>query len=278
MINTMVIKVTNQCNWDCSYCDNVDSQNVELDKLIECINSLQSLNPYITISLSGGEPGMLSEKYLEQVFKHINNPCEIATNGTFFEKDYHNLFKSKLKEFWYHVTPEINDDNTIYDNIETDLPIQYIFVIHNRNINQVIPFIQRNSHIQFSPRFYIGADQNYVLTQSRIATLYYEGICDMNIIDDYKERIKYFSNIDNYNNIIKAQEYCNTISYMPRLDLIKEKIFRCCAGLSNTIDNITFNKINLRLLIKNDLFTHKNKTNIICSSCYNGAWNCRSKI
>jgi len=277
MIKTIVLKITSKCNWKCSYCDNRGNQDVDINKLISFIQLLQLYNKNTNISLSGGEPGLLSENYFSQLFSVVNNQVEVCTNGTFFKNNYHKIFKDKIKEFWYHVTPEILNNKIEFNKIDTSIPIQYIFVIHKKNLHEVIPFIQKHKEIIFRPSFYKGDDEELILTLDDIKYLYNNDINKLNITNNYKDRIEYFNSCNKYK-INKAQTECYKICYIPRIDLITNTIYRCCAGNSSIIDSIELNDNTLKMLLKYNIFLCSTKNKTICKSCFNGAWNCKDYV
>jgi len=265
MIESVVLKITNKCNWSCNYCDNVDNKTSPIEKVKNYINLLQTYNPNILISLSGGEPGLLSKDYLQEIFNELNHPCEIATNGTFLENNYHEIFRSYINNISYHVISEINEPTKINVIKDNDIPIDYIIIVHKQNLKYIKSFIKTNDHINFTIKFYVGNDKDLILTISDIKLLY--EIINLNIDSNSKDKIKHFSNILNKDLIKKSQRICNSSILVPRLDLIENKIYRCCAGNTNDIDSSPLHKLVLKILFTHNIFPCE-KNNNICQACF----------
>jgi len=264
MIHSVVLKILSKCNWNCKYCDNTSNMIVPINEVIYYINILQKYNPDINISISGGEPGLLSKEYLADIFNASNNPVEVATNGLFLKNNYHKIFKDKIKNISYHVIEDIDDNLKVniikINNIESN----NILVIHKLNYKKALPFLLNNPNFIFDLKFYIGDDLKYILNISDIK--YLHNILDINITDKSKLKIKLFSDYKKINQVKKSQEICRKRIYIPRIDLVNKKIYRCCAGNTNAVDVSILNEKVLKIMFNHNSFPCVKKN--ICTTCY----------
>jgi len=135
------ISLTEHCNWKCKYCDFPKIKNCKttpIDDVLRYFDMLKTAAPNnsgVEYGLEGGELGMLSEEYLDQVFAHdLAESYIICTNGLFMERGYHTRYADKIHYILYHVQPELNDDFYIPQYTYNDIDVKYAIVVDKTNI------------------------------------------------------------------------------------------------------------------------------------------------
>ena len=142
------LTINTLCDWDCKYCiaeTNMFSEKPnkprprEEEIFIEAIKFLEKVDPdkYGSITLSGGEPGLLPFDKLKQIFQLCYNRginIDINTNGRIFSKilelkpkDY--SLKSCISTIDWHLFPDLEevvvpsdgDYNKYYQNFASKL-------------------------------------------------------------------------------------------------------------------------------------------------------------
>ena len=142
------LTINTLCDWDCKYCiaeTNMFSEKPnkprprEEEIFIEAIKFLEEVDPdkYGSITLSGGEPGLLPFDKLKQIFQLCYNRginIDINTNGRIFSKllelkpkDY--SLKSCISTIDWHLFPDLEevvvpsdgDYNKYYQNFASKL-------------------------------------------------------------------------------------------------------------------------------------------------------------
>ena len=141
---------TYKCNWNCPYCvTNTHSQPDVTDE--DILFKLNEIQPNSEVSLSGGEPGLVSKENIEIIFNNLlekNCKISINTNGLFFKKypEYDNLISYYLYHFSEnldltkdHYIPEINKEK-----------ITFMLVVTNENYSRLDEFLEKYKDITFS--------------------------------------------------------------------------------------------------------------------------------
>jgi organic radical activating enzyme len=152
-INDICIGVLTKCNWSCKYCiasnSNPIDEDVIYDKLYPVRHKLR------TLWVSGGEPGLLSEKFWSKLLDSIDFNLRICTNGTFISNGLYDKFKNRIIEVVVHCVRELDDDidETVLDAIRTDSKIRVNIVVHKYNTSLVKEFLLKYSDIKFEINF-----------------------------------------------------------------------------------------------------------------------------
>jgi organic radical activating enzyme len=152
--------VTFKCNWFCDFCavDTHSKSNIDFDDVLSKIDLIDSNSE---VSISGGEPGLLSEHNMETIIqKLVDKNCEINvnTNGTFFRSFYSNHFiMSNVNCFLFHCSEHL-DDIISLPNISND--IEFLVVVSDKNYPLLDSFISNNPSLR--PLSIFGADQYFV--------------------------------------------------------------------------------------------------------------------
>lgn len=139
--------ITYKCNWDCEYCC-VDTHSRNEPSNI--FSKIELIEENSLVTLSGGEPGMLSRKKIISIIdKLLLKKCTIClnTNGLFIKK-----YKDLLKYFDkinYHISQnvDINDKFTI---LESYYNVDYILIIHDMNYKNIELFFEKYPNILFN--------------------------------------------------------------------------------------------------------------------------------
>ena len=264
MIQSIVLKILSKCNWNCSYCNNTNNEISPIKEVKYYIDKLQKYNPNIQISISGGEPGLLDFNYLDELFNQCINPIEVATNGIFLKNKYHIKFKDKISNISYHVIQEINKDKKIKIEDSNGMDVNHIIIVHKKNLLNIVLFMKINNKIKFTIKPYVGIDSDLIL-QPNDYNILYELIKDLNIDLKTKNTMNQFNKYT-FENILQGQKKCSNNLFVPRIDLINKKIYRCCAGNSNEVDRAPLNKNVLNMIFKHNVFPCNKGT--ACRTCY----------
>lgn len=102
------LAVTNECNWNCKYCL-VDTHNKKPLVINKVIEKIKQLPDNISVTLSGGEPGMLNEEDLLNVIELLeskNCVIDLVTNGLFLFR--YEKYTSRVNEVLYHCIEDID--------------------------------------------------------------------------------------------------------------------------------------------------------------------------
>jgi len=145
------ISVTFECNWDCNYCC-VDTHNKVEPTQEFILDQARSVEPGSTVSLTGGEPGLISEDFLVKILAILQEKgCRIKvnTNGMFFRKFPQYL--DQIYGFLYHASIDLRNKVWLPKGYE-DLNINYLIVVDDDSFPRLPTFLERNSHIEFTIR------------------------------------------------------------------------------------------------------------------------------
>lgn len=139
--------ITYKCNWDCNYCCvNTHSRN-EPTNIFEKIDKIENKS---MVTLSGGEPGMMSRKKIKIIInKLIEKECIIClnTNGLFIKK-----YKDLLKYFDkinYHISQNV-DINDEFILLEAYYNVDYILIVNDNNYKNIELFFKKYPDILFN--------------------------------------------------------------------------------------------------------------------------------
>jgi len=139
------LNVTNKCNWNCSYCI-TDVHNMKKRPLISIIEDIRSLEDGCEITLSGGEPGLLSEEDILSIFKELDskkiNNVDLTTNGKFIENYPHLL--DKFSTIHYHCVESLRDEIEFFGDYD------YTIIVTEEEFPLLEDFLKKYPEIQFS--------------------------------------------------------------------------------------------------------------------------------
>jgi len=243
---TVVIFLTENCNWKCKHCIIPENNNVtsKLENFLWLI-SYFSLLKY-DIILSGGEIGTLSEQILDKVFKQIVHPVKVNTNGEFIEKEYHRRYKSKISELYVHINENCSSPKEGY---KTDIKIVYGIV---GSVNDLKKSLEYYKNIYFD---YIGAedsDISYDKLDLDFLTKYSN--VNQELVTDILKRKD--------SDVQKLRQNC------PKQNCIFINLHRGIISLcsKNVHIGLPLNKDNLRKRLSNSIEFVYDKN--ICNNCY----------
>jgi organic radical activating enzyme len=141
--------VTEKCQFNCEYCDIPTIKNPKHFDPVLFLRYVDFINdhPFNFITMTGGEPGLLSEVHISLLFTHIVHPINVNTNGLFIKKGYYEKYKNKIQMLDYHIV------NTTIDH-ELDEKGRYILVSHAKNQEFILCMQAKYPHIDFIVRAY----------------------------------------------------------------------------------------------------------------------------
>lgn len=270
MIKEITLYTTDECNWRCSYCDVIQSmgflgENYVMMNMYMPLISEWAEGQVDDFCITGGEPGLLSERYISVLLNYLTNfKVTVSTNGTWFTKGFHK--KYNIEKYNYHFAPEIYK-NTKVRLAPKGLNVVYRFVIHNSNFKDSMAFMRRNPKITFEPRIMVVKKENlehYHMDERQI-----EGICEVeNITDKTRKEVESFLRLQKHSDLVR--DVCNIEMSQPQIDLVHGTIQKCCISYSNN-DGAVLCARNIADLLDGRL---KFNRSYICEWCYN----CYSRI
>jgi len=143
-----MVRVLKECNWKCSYCEYAGNNHIpDEEEAIAIFDKYKDIVTHIT----GGEPGLLSDKFWNHVFN--TRSVGVLTNGLFIKKGYYEKYHSKLSHLYVHVSPELdmNIDPTTLKILRNGDPIvEPSFVIHKKNTHLIKDFLNKYSDLDFN--------------------------------------------------------------------------------------------------------------------------------
>ena len=141
------IELTHECNWNCPYC----AIHVHKQKNIsheEALSKVMSISDGSIVTLSGGEPGLISRNHIEQYINILKTKkCKLYlnTNGQFLF-NYPDLV-GNFEQIIYHCSENL--DNKVYVFNEFD-NIDYMIIVNDDNFPKLEKFMADNSDIKIS--------------------------------------------------------------------------------------------------------------------------------
>ena len=206
MKKNLCVTINTSCNWDCNYCisetnlhSNADKKKRSQEELyIKAYNILNTIDPseYDTITLSGGEPGLLPEAKLLELLRigySRGFNIDINSNGQVLKyiipaiMDYVNQpFELVSDEVWYKLelikmidTVDIHLAPTMEEGIKTIDAGLFYKIIYNNQLNaSMLSLISvrnnlANVGIKVRPLMVIGKSdlpflESFILTYTNI--------------------------------------------------------------------------------------------------------------
>lgn len=152
------ISVTYKCNWSCDYCC-VDTHSRADPTDEQVMKNAELIEPGAHVSLSGGEPGLMSEQLLVKLLDLLESKnCVIGvnTNGMFFKNFPQYLHR--INDFRYHCSPDLRNKVWLPPEYKL-LNIKFVIVVTDESYSRFEEFITKNSKIKFTVYF---ADKSIV--------------------------------------------------------------------------------------------------------------------
>lgn len=145
--NEIEVELTHKCNWNCPYCA-IKVHTLPDISEYDAIAKIRSIQNKSIVTLSGGEPGLISRKTIEICLNILKNKqCQIYlnTNGEFLKK-YFDLIDNFI-QIIYHCSENINENDTILQLNSNN--IRYMIIVNDENITRLDKFIKKYSYIKF---------------------------------------------------------------------------------------------------------------------------------
>jgi len=144
------LMATYKCNWHCPYC--ITNTHMQEDvKDSEILKKLNEIKEGSEVSLSGGEPGLLSKENLNIIFKVlVEKKCLISvnTNGLFFKN--HPEFDELIDNYLFHFSENLELDKVNYIPTIDHRKISFMLVVTDENYPRLDEFLEKHKDIRFS--------------------------------------------------------------------------------------------------------------------------------
>ena len=147
--NEYVLALTYKCNWNCSYCAVRNGKDPRPDAENDIFQRAETIPDNSNVTLTGGEPGLLSRELLENVisfFESKNCSLWMETNGIFL-KNFPDLVK-RFTEILYHCTENVGENDVVLRCYGAD-NIRYLIIATDENCSRIGDFIRRNPGLKF---------------------------------------------------------------------------------------------------------------------------------
>jgi len=130
--------LTYQCNWSCGYCI-VDTHEQIPREIEEVLSEIETYQENTSVTLGGGEPGMLTKASLQIVInklKEKNITIDLLTNGLFLTK-YPELL-NEVDEVFFHCVEDLKlkKDIELFDKDN----LHYILVASTDNLGEDLEY------------------------------------------------------------------------------------------------------------------------------------------
>lgn len=146
------LNVTFDCNWHCDYCIAYTHEQPKR-RFEDVIKEIEELPADISsVTLAGGEPGMLSEAQIEEIMISLiekNKIIDLMTNGLFFER-YPSLIRF-TDEIFYHCIEDLSQRKDIrpYPEFINQANRYYVLVAINESFDDIQYYIDKYPEIKF---------------------------------------------------------------------------------------------------------------------------------
>ena len=144
-MNHYCVFTTFECNWNCPYCycdTHSKSRTFE-----DVMNQLLVIEDGSTVTLTGGEPGLLTTEQLMTIIKHLRDKgchVDVNTNGEIFK---HEEVIGEVDDILYHCSINMDIDDVI--NRDYMDRVDYLVVVTDNNIHNLQPFLEKHDEIDF---------------------------------------------------------------------------------------------------------------------------------
>lgn len=262
MIHEINLFITSYCNWNCSYCDipYIENKHTTIEILNKHSYIFDIFNHYkIPVILTGGEPGLLPKDTIDYIFSNFTTTISVATNGIYYDR-----FNDKylISDYIYHI--QSNSDKLPERTSKS--VIQYSVVVTRDNFNKVLTLLKINPNVLFRVRIVRSKLENQerlLLSKSQLKQLLYNTSFKPNIID-IKYLLKNYYD-EKYNS--KTKLCCKHICPNPTIDLVNERILRCCTGYTH-VSSVPLNKENfLKAIFGYAPQIFPKKLDYVCKTC-----------
>lgn len=145
--------ITNySCNWNCDFCavDTHNHKEITFEVLEEKLNIIDRNFKGWNVTISGGEPGMMSRdriQYIIDRLKESNCSISLNTNGLFLKK-YPDLAKY-FDYVLYHCSENLDTDPDYESASKFQAKIDFMIVVSDNNIHNLDKFMKRNMDTTF---------------------------------------------------------------------------------------------------------------------------------
>lgn len=153
MVKEYELIITYKCNWACEYCCVDTHSRPELleQQVLKKINQIEDDN---NVTISGGEPGMLSEDFLEKILLRLKDKkCDIGinTNGLFLER-HQGLMLKYISNINYHCSMDLEISKPILkvEHLKEHFFLDYLLIVHDKNIHKLEAFLNHYPEIIFN--------------------------------------------------------------------------------------------------------------------------------
>jgi sulfatase maturation enzyme AslB (radical SAM superfamily) len=220
---TISFFITERCNQKCEYCDVSTIKNpkdLNIDLFREYIDLINTFDLKI-INLGGGEPGLVPEKYLDEIFEKTRLKINVFTNGEFIKRGYDIKYKNKIFSIKYHIVEKM--EYTLKSPNDN-----YIFVVHKQNIEEAKDLKKRfpKEPIIFTPFILQRNRKDFILDK-----------------EDYK-RLEQFPGLFKIAELLEKNSRTTVCEgFVKRIDFVSNTIWTCCLSFSSP--RIELNRENL---------------------------------
>jgi Molybdenum cofactor biosynthesis enzyme len=266
------ISLTQKCQWRCWYCDHpsiVNPTTVDLSyyrEFVEMFNEIKG-NANIEVSLEGGEIGLLSQDYLDEVFNaNLSETYTITTNGLFMQRNYHDRYKDKIHHILYHTVTELNEETTFPDyTFDPSIHVLYTMVVHKHNIKYLDSFLSANLDKTFLPHFLQPRVPGLDFMSKEDFQQIYDIMCDKpNIEDHMKNRVKEIIEYTDKPDTLRTFRFaCCNIYNKIIINLPLRKIHRCCISMNTNSVELTYENLK-KVLYNEPIYPFHDET---CNNC-----------
>lgn len=268
------LSLTEKCNWNCAYCDFPKKElckTVPIEQVLEAIELIKKVtnnSDRIDYCLEGGEIGLLTTDYLDQIFDSgLAETYTVTTNGLFMQRGYHERYKDRIHYILYHVMPDLAEQFNFTDyEFDPRITVHYTIVITKDNIQHLEGFLDYHADKMFLPHIMQPRTDDVEF----LAKDHYQRLHDIikdrsNVTPGFKSRLpKILAKCEDPDWIAMTRTKCANVYTQPIFDLPNMMINRCC--ISITGDAVPFNEENLTRLWNNEILFHQKKDKV-CDGC-----------
>jgi len=260
MKHSIIISLTEACNWKCNYCHNKSTVvRVDYDYVIKILEYIMKnhSDDIKHLIFSGGEPGLLNVNFWSDVIYlikkyHFKSKVKIYTNGSIFNLPIIDNLLSNINSVRWHCVPTLNDKITKYDINFDKYDIEQVIVYRPNNILALVKFLEINKH-KILENFLISYDTNVSYRDYDLDALNL-------VINKFKSKI-HVINVGLEHKPSKENRLNCMVNYPTmRIDMEEKTISPCCKIIDS---NIQLNEFNFSQLITNQICSYS----LQCLNC-----------